>query len=270
MTDLDATGLPDEDVWFESAGTRLFAAARGSGRPLVLLHGGLATHVSCVRTAAPLLPRYRVIAPDLRGSGVSHAAGPLSYVQLADDVAALLDHLGLARVAIGGFSFGAACAVSFALRHPSRVAALAVMMPAFAGADTPQNDAQRAALAAMAAAGARTLHDGAAALLPLFDALPVEIRERACAIVAAFDPASVVATTTFLASPARPFARAVDLAVVDAPALVVPGDDPSHTRDVALVYAQNLPRARLVDASIADHARVLDEFLTDALAPPVP
>jgi hypothetical protein len=123
------------------------------------------------------------------------------------------------------------------------------------------------ALAVVSDAGARTLRDGAAALLPLFDALPVELRERARAVVLAFDPASVVATTTFLASAARPFARALDLAAVDAPALVVPGVDPAHPRDVALVYAQNLPRARLVDASAADHARVLDEFLADVLAP---
>lgn len=208
MTDLDASTARDEDVWFASAGTRLFAALRGSGRPLVLLHGGLATHVSCLRMAAPLLPRYRVIAPDLRGSGASHDGRPLSYDQLADDLAALLDHVGLARAAIGGFSFGAACAVAFALRHPSRVAALAIMMPAFAGADAPPNEAQRAAFAAMASAGTRTLREGPGALLPLFDALPAEIRERARALVATFDPASVAATTAFLASAAHPFARA--------------------------------------------------------------
>ena len=263
MTDLDASTARDEDVWFASAGTRLFAALRGSGRPLVLLHGGLATHVSCLRMAAPLLPRYRVIAPDLRGSGASHDGRPLSYDQLADDLAALLDHVGLARAAIGGFSFGAACAVAFALRHPSRVAALAIMMPAFAGADAPPNEAQRAAFAAMASAGTRTLREGPGALLPLFDALPAEIRERARALVATFDPASVAATTAFLASAAHPFARASELAAIAAPALVVPGEDATHTREVALAHAQNLPRARLVDASIADHARVLDEFLTD-------
>jgi pimeloyl-ACP methyl ester carboxylesterase len=214
--------------------------------------------------AEPLTSRYRIIAPDLRGSGASHDPGPLSFDQLADDLAALLDHLGVASAVVGGLSFGAACAVRFALRHRERVTALAVIMPAFAGADLAPNEAQRTALAAMAETGARTLRDGVGALLPLFDALPIEIRERARSLVLEFDPASVAATTAFLASGARPFDHARELAAIDVPVLVVPGTDPSHPREVALIYAEHVPRARLIDAAVADHARVLGEFL-DAL-----
>ncbi|MEO8552263.1 MAG: alpha/beta hydrolase, partial [Kofleriaceae bacterium] len=99
-------------------GDGLFASERGSGTPLVIFHGGLANHQSVGLWAAPLADQFRLITPDLRGSGRSHFPGPLSWELLADDAAALARHLGLERIVVGGISFGSGVAVATALRHP--------------------------------------------------------------------------------------------------------------------------------------------------------
>ena len=95
--------------------------------PLLLLHGGLvstnpiweATPVAYNAYIPRLATRFRVIAPDERGSGrTTHPGGPISMSLLADDVAALIDALGLERPAIAGFSAGGLSATIFGVRHP--------------------------------------------------------------------------------------------------------------------------------------------------------
>ena len=252
--------------WFERDGVRLFAALRGQGDPIVLLHGGLADHHACYLYAAPLTAQHRVITPDLRGAGRSHFAGALTWDALADDIAALVRQLGLPRVVIGGSSFGAAAAVRFALRHPELVSALLVLAPAYGGAELGLVPAQQAAMQAMEAVGRRAPAEGTQVLFPLFEALPPDIRERARALVATFDPASVAATTAFMASGAQPFERGVELHAIAAPALVVPGNDPTHPREVADVFATHLPACVVQDAELPTYAPVIEAFLDRALS----
>src|SRR5262249_4656101 len=109
------------DIWFGSAGTRLHAVAGGSGDPIILLLGGLADYRLCWVFGAPLAERFRVITPDLRGAGASIYREPLRWEQFADDLAALVRHLGVPRAVVGGVSFGAGVAVATALRHPELV-----------------------------------------------------------------------------------------------------------------------------------------------------
>jgi 3-oxoadipate enol-lactonase len=79
----------------------------------------------------PFAERYRVVRPDLRGFGDSPLpGGPFSHVE---DVRALLDHLGLDRVAAIGNSFGGKIALDFALEHPGRVRALVLIAPNLSG-----------------------------------------------------------------------------------------------------------------------------------------
>jgi pimeloyl-ACP methyl ester carboxylesterase len=238
---------------------RLFVADEGTGRPIILLHGGLANHKSVRLYAQPLFARYRIIAPDLRGSGQSIYRGELTWDALADDVAEMAKELGVARAVVGGASFGAGVATRVALRHPGLVEALVVLQPAFDGVALVP--AQLAAMEAMAAAGQRTLTEGIGALLPLFDALPEAIRERAKAIVATYDPESVASSTRFMASGAQPFMPA-ELATLAMPVLVAPGTDPQHPREVAQVYAQHVPHATVVET--ADYAAAITAFV-DAL-----
>jgi pimeloyl-ACP methyl ester carboxylesterase len=185
----------------------------------------------------------------------------LAWDQLADDIAALMRQLGLARAAIGGISAGAGCAVRVALRHPALTAALIVLTPAFAGADAGLTPSQEDAMRAIDAAGSRAVAEGVQVLLPLFDALPPEVRERARAAVAGYDPASVAATTRFLASGAQPFATAADLAAISAPTLLVPGADPYHPAEVADRYRRHLPCCTVREIAPAGYAAVIAEFL---------
>ncbi|MCC6622869.1 MAG: alpha/beta hydrolase [Deltaproteobacteria bacterium] len=251
--------LSPTEITYRHADTDLYAVEHGDGPPVVLLHGGLATHLACLAFAAPLAAAHRLVTPDLRASGRSRARGPLGWDLFADDVLALLDHLGLARAIVGGVSFGSGVAARFALRHPDRLAGLVLLTPVYPGADTPLDPAARAAMDAMAAAGRRALTEGPAALHPLLAALPPDVQARARALFDTYDPESVAALTTFMASGAQPFASAADLADITAPTLLVPGADPTHPRWVAALYAQHLRDARVRDAEPGAWADLIAE-----------
>jgi pimeloyl-ACP methyl ester carboxylesterase len=250
-----------DEHFLDRDGTRLYAVSTGTGRPVVLIHGGLATHLLWLRLAGHLADRYRLILPDLRGSGRSHHAGPLTWADLADDVAALIRHLGHDRAVVGGASFGAGVAVAVALRHPEVCEALLVLHPAYGGADLGLTPLQQQAMAAMDAAGSRAPAEGVAVLFPMFDALPAEMRDRARAVAATYDPASVAASTAFMASGAQPFASGADLAAIDVPALLVPGVDPYHPPEVAAVYRRHLRHVTERAADTAGLAGAIEAFL---------
>jgi pimeloyl-ACP methyl ester carboxylesterase len=250
-----------DEITLERDGASLFAALRGNGRAIIFLHGGLANHESVLRYAGGLTSRFRVVAPDLRASGRSHYAGELSWAQLADDVAAIAAALGIDRAVIAGASFGAGVAIATALRHPALVDRLALLMPAFAGGDRPLTPAQAAAMQAMEAYGARAAAEGIESLLPIFDALPEPVRDRARATAATYDPASVAALTRFMNGGTQPFALAGELAAIIAPVIVVPGVDPTHPPEVAAHLAAHLPHAAICDASPDDYARVIEAWL---------
>ncbi len=240
----------------------IYFVESGAGRPIVLLHGGLANHLAVRVFAEPLSARYRLITPDLRASGRSVHHGPLHWDLFADDVAELVRRLGLDRAVIGGVSFGAGVATKVALRHPGVVEALVILSPAFGGDELGLTEPQWAAMRAMDDAARRALDDGIEALFPLLAALPPELQARARAVWAGFDVPSVAALTGFMASGAQPFARGDELAAIDAPVLVVPGLDPTHPVAVAEVFRRHLRRCTWREAGPADYAGVIADFLS--------
>jgi pimeloyl-ACP methyl ester carboxylesterase len=247
------------EFWFEREGVRLFAVENGEGRTIVMLHGGMANHLASLPLIAPLSSRYRVIAPDLRGNGKSWYGGRLSFDQLADDVAALLDHVGVDRAVVGGVSGGSGVALRFALRHPGRTVGLVLVQPVYAGEERGYTEAQRGTFAAMDAVASRALDEGVQVLRPLYANLPPQIREKALAMVDGFDAASVVATSHFIASGAQPFTSAADLRSLSMPTLIVPGGDPLHPMEVADLYAENIPD-RSVSAPATDVTAEIGAF----------
>ena len=109
-----------------AAGLDTHVLDAGTGDPLILLHGGTATADMSWTTSMPrLAANWHVIAPDTRGHGrTANPADELTYQQLADDVAALIDAMELHRPVIAGYSDGAQTALEFGLRQPGRAAAL--------------------------------------------------------------------------------------------------------------------------------------------------
>jgi pimeloyl-ACP methyl ester carboxylesterase len=94
---------------------------RGSGPPLLLIHGLMITGEMFEPVVEKFAERHRVLVPDLRGHGRSRGLPPPYTVeQLALDLARLLDHLGIGATAILGYSQGGAVAQQLALDHPSR------------------------------------------------------------------------------------------------------------------------------------------------------
>lgn len=108
-------------------GASLYYEERGSGTPLVLIHGGLASSAMWEPLLPDLVEGFRVITPDSRGHGRStNPSGKLSYAQIADDVAALIASLGLVRPVVGGYSDGGQVTLELAVRHPGAASALIV------------------------------------------------------------------------------------------------------------------------------------------------
>ena len=104
----------------------------GTGRPLVVIHGSLMTAGLLGDYPSLLASDRRVIAVELQGHGHTADVGrPLRYETLADDIAGLLDHLGLARADLFGYSLGAGVALQVAIRHPGTVGRLGVMSASY-------------------------------------------------------------------------------------------------------------------------------------------
>jgi len=103
----------------------------GSGPPVVLLHGFGFDSRMWDEHVSRLSNRYAVVQYDLRGFGHS-TAGRDSYSH-SDDLKALVDGLGLERVALVGLSVGGGAALNFSIQYPERVWALVVVDPSLGG-----------------------------------------------------------------------------------------------------------------------------------------
>lgn len=104
-------------------GLAMYYEEAGAGPPLVLLHGGGSTAQTTFGKILPKLARtHRVIAPEQQGHGhTPELDRPLSFEQMADDTAALLERLDIHDADILGFSNGGMVALQLALRHPRLV-----------------------------------------------------------------------------------------------------------------------------------------------------
>ena len=125
-SDLAASG------WAPAGDLDLYYEVHGSGRPTLLLHGAFMT-IGLMGPIVPGLARTRqVIAVEQQGHGhTADADRPLSYEQMADDTAAVLDHLGLDRADVVGYSMGGGVALELAIRHPALVRRLVVASASF-------------------------------------------------------------------------------------------------------------------------------------------
>ena len=110
-----------------STGINVYYETAGEGDPLLLIMGTAADHGVWAGQVEAYRGEFQVITYDARGTGQSsQPADPRSYSmrKLADDAAALLDHLGVERAHVSGLSLGSATAQELAVNHPGKIATL--------------------------------------------------------------------------------------------------------------------------------------------------
>lgn len=252
---------------FDYQGYRLHYDEYGEGaRPIVLVHGLLMNRRMFARLGPALAERgNRVICLDLLGHGDSAQPEDLRLYSMplfAEQVVALLDHLGLERAVVGGTSLGANVGLEMAVRHPDRVEALFVEMPVLDNA-----------LAAVAATfsplllGLRLgrpafeLSSRLASLVPrtnfLLDIGLDWVRRRPGPSVSVLEGLLLGET-----APGREERR-----LIAQPALVVGHQrDPLHPFSDSGMLVEELQRARLVEAGSIVEWRIAPRRLTDELA----
>jgi len=231
--------------------------ADGVANAVVLLHALTATRRYVVMGSTALQRAgHRVISYDARGHGRSAPAadpGDYGYERLARDLAAVLDERGVQRAVLAGASMGAHTVVRFALSHPERTAALAIITPAF---DARPNPFARAAELERWDALARGLREGgvdgfvaayelAAVPESLRATLETVLRQR----LAAHEHPLAVADALEAVPRSRPFERIEQLHEIDVPSVVVASRDeadPGHPLAVGERYAQAIPGAQLL------------------------
>ena len=109
----------------EVNGLQLFYRDTGSGDPLLLLHGFTGSGDDWTHVFAERIEGHRVIAPDLRGHGRStNPSGVFKFAEVARDIFALLDRLGIDRVKAIGMSAGANTLLHRATQQPPRIASM--------------------------------------------------------------------------------------------------------------------------------------------------
>ena len=124
-------------------GTLIAFERRGTGAPMVLLHGYPLDHTIWEPLVPMLEKDFDLILPDLRGFGDSQAMGTnLVMADYAADVAGLLDQLNIQKAAVAGHSMGGYVALAIARAYPSRVLGLGLVSSQVL-ADTPENKAGR-------------------------------------------------------------------------------------------------------------------------------
>lgn len=103
-------------------GLNMYYETHGSGRPLILLHGGLGSGEMFGPIMPTLADHHQVIAVDLQGHGrTADIDRPIRNTLMADDIAALIDHLGLDKPDVVGYSLGGGVALMTAVKYPQKV-----------------------------------------------------------------------------------------------------------------------------------------------------
>jgi pimeloyl-ACP methyl ester carboxylesterase len=124
-----AAAMPEVDRGYAPVnGLKMYYEIHGAGRPLVLIHGAFMTVEAWGETLTELAKTRKVIAVELQGHGrTADIDRPFSYEQFADDVAALMRHIGIDKADVLGYSLGGGVALQASIRHPEMVDKLVVV-----------------------------------------------------------------------------------------------------------------------------------------------
>ncbi len=245
--------MPDHLI--SAAGVELATDEAGEGTPVILLHGLTATRRYVVMGSRALeRSGHRVIAYDARGHGSSSPApdpAAYAYSDLATDLEAVMDAMGIERAVLAGASMGAHTVLAFALGFPERVGGLVVITPAYVPEDhdDPDRLARWDALADGLSGG------GTDGFLAAYGepSVPEALRETVLKVIrqrlALHEHPSAVADALRVVPRSRPFGRIGELGAISAPTAVVASNDaadPEHPQAVGERYAAAIPGAELI------------------------
>jgi pimeloyl-ACP methyl ester carboxylesterase len=227
----------------------------GPGSPVVFVHGFPLDHSLWDEQVAALSANYRCIAPDLRGFGQSQVVpGTATMDQMADDLAELLDKLGVSEpVALCGLSMGGYVAWQFWLRHRTRLRRL-ILCDTRAAADAPEAAQARYEMAA------KVLLEGSGAIWETMKPrlfAPGTLQHHP-ELVARFEHVVRNNPPVGIAAALRGMAVRPDLtdrlAEIDVPTLLIVGehDAISTPREMATI-AQRIRGSQLVQIEAAGH-----------------
>jgi pimeloyl-ACP methyl ester carboxylesterase len=202
---LDAVGIQPKRRYTEIGSMRIHSLELGEGRPVVLIHGGSGGGANWYRLLGPLGRRFRVIAPDLPGFGLSSPAIPAG--RLGDQAAELLHAWGRNVVAgpldVIGTSFGGLAAFRMAQLDPPAVRSLVLMDSIGLGPHVPAV-VRLAVLPGVRRVLLRPTRAGTEWLFRHYlvaDAAVIEARERAALVNYLFESARSSATTVLHSVP---------------------------------------------------------------------
>ncbi|OGL16550.1 MAG: hypothetical protein A3G97_05350 [Candidatus Rokubacteria bacterium RIFCSPLOWO2_12_FULL_69_21] len=237
-------------------GIRLYYEVHGQGTPLVLMHGFAGTAESWKPQIPDLSARYRLILYDARGhwrSESPRSADLYSHELFAEDLRALLDHLGAETAVVGGLSMGGVIALTFYFAHPQRVRALIL-------ADTGpgfRNPERRATWTRSREAVARLLEEGGMAAFARSKHAELDYY-TAPDIMLKHDPIGLAHVNRKVL--VMPDSQLIDrLPEVAVPTLVVVGADDVDFLAASDVMARKIPGAAHIVIPKAGHGANVDQ-----------
>ncbi|MBI5951510.1 MAG: alpha/beta hydrolase [Chloroflexi bacterium] len=225
----------------------------GSGAPLMLIHGYPLDHTIWNDVANLLKDDFTLILPDLRGFGQSTTVETAyTMSDMADDLAGLLDHLGIEKTAIAGHSMGGYVALAFAKKYPQRVSGLG-LVASQAAADKPEGKAGRYQTAAeVANKGAGVVAKG---MTPKLSA-DAKVQEFVRPLMERQTPSAVIGALKAMAERENLLSH---LSSASFPVVIIHGDaDILIPIDRAREMKNALPSAQLVELQGIGHMPMME------------
>ena len=249
---------------------------RGSGPPVVLIHGFGLNRAMWQWQLPALTPHFSVLTYDLLGHGESASpAGTPDLAMFSAQLLWLMDRCGIERAAVVGFSLGGMIARRFALDHPDRLSALAILNSPH-DRSPAEREAVRARVRQTEAQGPSANAEPALErwFTPKFRAESPEVIALVRAWITSNDPAVYPQIYRVLAEGDAEIAEGLER--IACPTLVMTGaDDPGNTPAMALAMARLIPGASFVTLPGLRHMALaespqavnapLSKFLRDAL-----
>ena len=234
-------------------GMEMYYEASGEGDPLIVLHGAYMTIPDMGAIIPKLAETHRVIAVEFQGHGRTNDIDrPITYPNLADDVAAFMEAQGIEKADVFGYSMGAATGLQLAIRHPEKVDQLVAASVAYDV--TGWQPAFQAMIPQMN--------------LEMFAATPMEEAYRKLAV----NPEGFAALATkLIALEKEPMAWEEDVKKLKTPMLIIAGDADVSTleHNVALFRLLGggvmgdmgvpLPASRLAVLPATSHTAVINQ-----------